>query len=351
MQTPSDEAYMRRCFELARLGGGFVSPNPMVGAVLVHEGRIIGEGYHQQYGSHHAEVNAVRSVAPEDRHLLQAATLYVSLEPCCIHGNTPPCTDLIRREGIPRVVVSVLDLSPEVAGKGIRLLRESGINVTTGILEAEGRMVSIFRNFLVSQLRPYVILKYAQTQTGLIGRRDVPIWITSSYAKRLVHKWRKEIDGILIGTRTAEIDNPQLTNRFFRGRSPRRIVLDRQGRLSPDLAIFQGPGRTIVVTEAADRSEYQNAEIWAMPFDDNLLPQLLHNLAEQKISSLLVEGGRFTLQRFIDLQLWDEARVFTGAIDIDDGVPAPQLRLAKRRQHLQLGPDTLDIYQPDIHTR
>ncbi|RMF32110.1 MAG: bifunctional diaminohydroxyphosphoribosylaminopyrimidine deaminase/5-amino-6-(5-phosphoribosylamino)uracil reductase RibD, partial [Bacteroidetes bacterium] len=233
MRAVSDEVFMRRCFDLARLGAGRVSPNPMVGAVLVYEGRIIGEGWHRRYGGAHAEVNALASVAPSDRALIRRSTLYVSLEPCCIHRKTPPCTNLILREGIPRVVVSCLDPTPEVNGRGLELLREGGVEVRVGVLEEEGRRLIRFREAFVRHGRPFVLLKFACSRDGFLGKPGEQIWISNPWTKRWVHRCRAAADAILVGTRTARTDNPQLTTRLFFGDSPLRIVLDRRLTLPP----------------------------------------------------------------------------------------------------------------------
>ena len=345
------EPFIRRCLELAKLGSGFVSPNPLVGAVIVHRGKIIGEGYHQKYGSHHAEVNAVNNVQEADRHLLKTSTLYVSLEPCCIYGRTPPCTDLIIREGIPNVVISAVDETPAVAGNGIKKLEDAGVKVTKGVLKKDGQTLSQFRNTFVRLNRPYIILKYAKTQEGYFGRPDESIWITSPFSKRLVHKWRSETDAILVGTRTTAVDNPKLTNRFFDGPSPIRIVIDRHGLLSHSLTVFKTPPKTILVTQGNSKTQETDfGAIWSFDFDDQLLDNLLKKLATENITSLIVEGGSYTLQQFIDKELWDEARVFSGTRYLENGIPAPKLKFAIRTQSHSLHPDRLDIYKKVIHS-
>lgn len=322
------EAYMRRCFDLARLGAGNVSPNPMVGAVLVHQDRIIGEGFHRQYGQAHAEVNTVNSVR-QDRHLLPEATLYVSLEPCCIFGKTPPCTNLILEHRIPKVVISCLDQTPGVAGKGVEILRAAAVEVVTGVLEAEGQHLSAIRNTFVSQQRPYVILKFAQTKDRFIGPEDgSQFWITNAYAKRLVHRWRSETDAILVGTNTALGDDPQLTNRLYFGKSPLRVVVDKSLRLPRTLALFDGTTPTLVFTERKDALDGNNLEYTTIAFDQNFVPQILARLAEKKCTSLLVEGGTRLLQAFLDTGIWDEARVFTGTKYLFKGIPSPLMPVA-----------------------
>ncbi|MFM9947858.1 MAG: bifunctional diaminohydroxyphosphoribosylaminopyrimidine deaminase/5-amino-6-(5-phosphoribosylamino)uracil reductase RibD [Saprospiraceae bacterium] len=323
------ETYMRRCFDLARLGAGNVSPNPMVGAVLVHQDRIIGEGFHRKYGQAHAEVNAVNSVRAQDRHLLREATLYVSLEPCCIFGKTPPCTNLILEHRIPKVVISCLDQTPGVAGKGVEILRAATVEVVTGLLEAEGQRLSAIRNTFVSQQRPYIILKFAQTKDRFIGPEDgSQHWITNVYTKRLVHRWRSEADAILVGTNTALSDDPQLTNRFYFGKSPLRVVVDKSLRLPKTLALFDGTNPTLVFTERTDAINSNNLEYVSIAFDQNLVQQILVHLTEKKCTSLIVEGGARLLQAFLNAGIWDEARVFTGTKYLFEGIPAPLLPVA-----------------------
>lgn len=345
----SDECYMQRCFDLAVKGMGRVSPNPLVGAVLVHEGRIIGEGYHRVYGEAHAEVNAIGSVAPRDRALLPFSTLYVSLEPCCFHGRTPPCTNLIIQSGIPRVVISVLDDTPEVAGKGVAQLRAAGVEVVTGVLAAAGRRISRYRSVFVLQQRPYVILKYARS----LNRKFAPAeprqqWITNALSKRLVHKWRSEVDAILVGTRTARIDNPQLTNRLYFGASPLRIVLDRQLRLPPTLSLFQGDAPTLLVADRRpDPPLLPGVEYLPLDLADEAVDRLLHALYRRGISTLLVEGGRRLLHSFLRAGLWDEARVLTGNTVLSGGIPAPEIDLPPAFSRPVGGGDQLDVFFRD----
>ncbi len=337
------EAYMRRCFDLARLGAGNVSPNPMVGAVLVHQDRIIGEGFHRQYGQAHAEVNTVNSVRAQDRHLLPEATLYVSLEPCCIFGKTPPCTNLILEHRIPKVVISCLDQTPGVAGKGVEILRAAAVEVVTGVLEAEGQHLSAIRNTFVSQQRPYVILKFAQTKDRFIGPEDgSQFWITNAYAKRLVHRWRSECDAILVGTNTALSDDPQLTNRLYFGKSPLRVVVDKSLRLPRTLALFDGTTPTLVFTERKDVLD-GNLEYTSIVFDQNFVPQILARLAEKKCTSLLVEGGTRLLQAFLDAGIWDEAKVFTGTKYLFKGIPSPLMPVAPAYSQSIAG-DLLEVF-------
>jgi diaminohydroxyphosphoribosylaminopyrimidine deaminase/5-amino-6-(5-phosphoribosylamino)uracil reductase len=339
-----NEFFMRRCFDLAKFGIGATSPNPCVGAVLVYNDRIIGEGYHKKHGQAHAEVNALASVNAADRHLIRSSTLYVSLEPCCIYGHTPPCTSLIIENRIPKVVIASTDRTPGVDGRGVELLRKAGIEVVTGILRQEGDRLSAPRNVFVSQQRPYIILKYAKTLNGFIARIDNRQgWITSDYTKRLVHKWRSETDAILVGTRTAEVDNPALTTRYYFGKSPLRIVLDRFHALPSSLALFDGKAPTLVVTASEPLQPIHGADYFVIEDWDDLLPQLLHHLYERKIGMLLVEGGPALLSSFISANLWDEARVLTGAVSWPEGLPAPTLPFGPVNES-KLGSDSINIY-------
>ncbi|MCB0562909.1 MAG: bifunctional diaminohydroxyphosphoribosylaminopyrimidine deaminase/5-amino-6-(5-phosphoribosylamino)uracil reductase RibD [Phaeodactylibacter sp.] len=321
------EGFMQRCFDLARLGAGTTSPNPMVGAVLVHNGRIIGEGYHQAYGQAHAEVNALNSVRPTDTHLIPQSTLYVSLEPCDIHGNTPPCTRLILEHKIPKVVVSCIDHSPGVDGAGVARLREAGVEVVVGLLREEGHRLSLPRNTFVRKNRPYVILKFAQSKGGVFApHENRQLWLSNDYSKRLAHKWRSEVDAVLVGANTAIADNPQLTNRYYFGQSPRRIVLDQTGNLPISLALFDGQEPTLVYSEKAPTPETAgNVRYHPLSFGSQMVEKLLENLAGQKISILMVEGGIKTLQCFIRAGLWDEARVFLADKYVSGGRMAPIL--------------------------
>lgn len=343
-----EELFMRRCFDLARLGEGATSPNPMVGAVLVHQDRIIGEGFHQHYGHAHAEVNAVGNVKPQDRHLISKATLFVSLEPCCIYGRTPPCTSLILQEKIPEVVVSVLDYTTEVKGKGISLLRSEGVKVRTGILAKEGAELSVVRNTFVAKRRPYIALKYACSANGIMGVVGKQIWISNQYSKRLSHKLRNRFDAILIGTTTAMTDDPSLNNRLWYGSTPLKVLIDRNLKVSPSAKLFHTPGNSIVVCEAKkDKSEYSaHVEFLELNFEEKFLEQMLSHLAERGMSSLLVEGGAATLQQFIEHELWDEAWVFTSDKYLEAGIPAPQVE-GEEATRFELGSDLVRV----IHSK
>lgn len=343
-QTQTHETFLQRCFDLAQLGAGGIRTNPMVGAILVHEGRIIGEGFHEQYGQAHAEVNAVKSVAATDRHLIAKSTLYVSLEPCCFFGKTPACTSLILEQKIPKVVISTLDNTAEVSGKGVQILEQAGVEVIVGVSAAKGKMVSQHRNTLVQQKRPYIILKYAVSSDGFLGQSDKQVWLSNSYSKRMVHKWRSEVDAILVGTNTAITDNPQLTNRHYFGGSSLRIVLDRTLRLPQTLFLLADNHDTLIVTEKTARTNTKTKTYLTLPFDDVLLPKLLHHLSSLKIGQLLVEGGGQLLQSLIQKGLWDEARVLKTKKIIGHGIPEPAILYDTFEQH-SLADDELYVYR------
>ncbi|NJL74382.1 MAG: bifunctional diaminohydroxyphosphoribosylaminopyrimidine deaminase/5-amino-6-(5-phosphoribosylamino)uracil reductase RibD [Saprospiraceae bacterium] len=342
------EQFIKRCFNLAQQGAGSVSPNPMVGAVLVHQNTIIGEGFHRQYGNAHAEVNAIQNVPFHLRHLIPAATLYVSLEPCCFFGKTPACTNLILEQRIPKVVVSCLDATPNVNGKGIEILRAHGVEVITGVLEVEGRQLVKPRAVFATQERPYVVIKLAKSQDGFIGKSEEQIWLTNAYVKRLVHKWRSETDAILIGTNTAKIDNPQLTNRYYFGKNPQRIVLDEHNSLPNHLAIKDQLIPTIVVTAAStvDEVPHEHLSYLQLPFNQTLLPNLLKSLHNRKVGILLVEGGAKLVQSFFDAGLWDEARIFETSHQLGDGIAAPNVP-ASVFETKYIGQDKLTVYMKE----
>ncbi len=295
------EQFIRRCFDLAANGMGSVSPNPLVGCVIVHNNRIIGEGWHKKYGGPHAEVNAVASV--EDQSLLSSSTVYVNLEPCSHHGKTPPCADMLIAHRVKKVVISNVDSNELVSGKGIEKLRKAGIEVETGVLEEEGRYLNRRFFTFMEQHRPYIILKWAQTSDGFISRSNQETSpISNELSKKLVHRWRSEEDAFLVGTQTAAVDNPRLNVREWEGRDPVRVVIDRSSRLDPSLHLFDGSQPTIVIKDIEGGIE---------------------ELYERKIQSLVVEGGATTLNLFIAAGLWDEARVFISDQEFQEGVKAP----------------------------
>lgn len=326
----TDELYMCRCLQLARCGAGSTSPNPMVGAVIVCDGRIIGEGYHVRAGEPHAEVNAVNSVAPEDRPLLRHSTIYVSLEPCSHYGKTPPCCDLIIAYGIPRVVVGTCDPNALVNGAGIERMRAAGIEVVTGVLEKECRLLNVAFFTRQASARPLVTLKWAQSADGFIDvKREggAAMRISSPLSQVAVHKVRARHDAILVGTRTALLDNPALDVRHWAGRAPLRLVIDRVGVLPADLKLFDGSAPTVVYTalEIVDKFG-KNVEQIELDFNMDILPQILSHLAKNNLNSLLVEGGATLLRSFIASGLWDYARVESNpALMLGAGVEAPMV--------------------------
>lgn len=345
-----DEKHMTRCLQLARCGRAGAAPNPMVGAVIVADGRIIGEGYHIRCGEAHAEVNAVNSVHPKDKPLLAQASIYVSLEPCSHYGKTPPCADLIIACGIPRVVVGCVDPFSEVAGRGIKKLREAGIDVTVGVLEQE--CLALNRRFIVNhtEKRPYIILKWAQSSDGFIDRlrtssQESPVTFSTRHTAMLVHRLRADVQAIMVGRRTALLDNPSLTVRHWPGKSPLRIVIDRGLSLPKTLCLFDGSQPTLVFTGRTDVSPLPNVEYATLDFSKDILPQLLAELYNRRIQSLLVEGGSTLLQSFIDAGLWDEAHVETAPITLENGVKAPTLPDGLSKETQQIDSNRKDIYQ------
>lgn len=345
-----DERYMRRCIQLARNGMMGAAPNPMVGAVIVCDGKIIGEGYHRRCGQAHAEVNAIRSVRNPE--LLTRSTIYVSLEPCSHYGKTPPCADLIIEKRIPRVVVGCIDPFARVSGRGIRKLRDAGIEVTVGILEHECRELD--RRFITfhSEKRPYIVLKWAQSADGFIDKLREggrPVVLSSPETQMLVHKLRAECKAILVGRRTALLDNPSLTVRSWHGDNPLRLVIDRSLTLPPDLHLFDGSTPTVVFTGTDRFSQRSGVEYVRLDFSRDLLPQIMACLHERNIQSLLVEGGSRLLQSFIDAKLWDEVCVERVPLRLEDGVSAPAMPSnACFQAENRFGSDYLHFYrQPD----
>lgn len=357
-----ENPYMLRALELATLGRGHVSPNPMVGCVIVHDrkgqvsppfGRIIGEGWHERYGEAHAERNAIRSVRPEDAHLLAESTAYVTLEPCSHYGKQPPCADLLIERTIGRVVCCNDDPNPLVAGQGFARLRAAGIQVETGILNAYGRQVNARFFTFFEKKRPYIILKWAETTDGFMGGEGgKPVKISGDLSHRLVHRWRSEEDAIMVGTHTARNDNPRLNTRLWPGKNPVRIVFDRNLTLPLDLHLFDGSQPTIVYHEVErmkeqtgvpDRSEKMQIQpIYAIT---SALHHTVQDLYQRNIQSVLVEGGATLLQSFIDEGLWDQMRVFRSPSLLGKGVKAPVVQGALVIRE-QIGEDELSMYQP-----
>lgn len=330
----TDEKYISRCLQLARQGEGYTAPNPMVGAVIVAEGRIIGEGFHRRYGEAHAEVNAFANVSEE--HLLPQSTLYVSLEPCAHYGKTPPCAELIIRKGVKRVVVGVKDPFEKVAGRGIQMLRDAGIDVTVGVLEEECR--ALIRPFttLYIKKRPYITLKWTQSADGYIDsirNGGEAVKLSTPLSSVYVHAQRAKHQAILVGRRTAEWDNPSLTVRGWTGKQPLRLVIDRTLTLPRELRLFTDGHPTVVFTLSSEGKDTQTVQYIVLKEDMPFISQLLTHLYERNIQTLLVEGGSELLQSFIDAGLWDEAYCEYSHVRIGKGVPAPVIRSYQLETH------------------
>lgn len=321
-----EEKYMKRCIQLARNGKGFVEPNPMVGAVIVCNGRIIGEGYHRHYGEAHAEVNAINSVT--DQTLLKQSTIYVSLEPCSHYGKTPPCVDLIIKKGIPRIVIGCQDPFPEVAGRGIKKLKDAGKEVIVGVLEKECK--ELIREFITFNTlkRPYITLKWAESADHFMDLNRTegsPVILSSPLTAMLVHKKRSESAAIMVGTRTALLDNPQLTVRHWAGENPTRLVIDRYLSLPKTLSLFDDTTPTIVFTEQTSGINTSRTSYVTLDYTKLVLPQIIHHLYQLKLQTLFVEGGSQLLQSFIDSNLWDEIYIERSPIKLHSGVKSPEM--------------------------
>lgn len=338
---------------MAMRGAGHVAPNPMVGAVLVYNERIIGEGYHEQFGNAHAEVNCINSVKKDDRHLIEKSVLYVSLEPCAHFGKTPPCADLIIKNKIPEVIIGCRDPFSAVNGKGIEKLTEAGVRVLTGILEEACRDINKRFFCFHENNRPYIILKWSQTFNGkTAGSTPERLLISNSQSNRLVHKWRSEEMSILIGTKTALYDNPVLSTRLWPGKNPIRLVIDKDLKLPGKLKIFDGSIPTIIfnlhkhnIPSGLKASELSATSYYQVTNDVSLVHQLVNALYTLNIQSLIVEGGTFLQQSFIDENMWDEARVITNnSLRIEEGLPAPVLTGGKCTAEEKLVSDTIRYY-------
>lgn len=339
------EKYMIRCIQLAKMGAGDVAPNPMVGAVLVYQNKIIGEGYHQKYGEAHAEVNCINNVDKKAKSLIKKSTIYVSLEPCAHHGKTPPCADLIIKNKIKKVVIGCQDIYKEVAGKGIEKLQNADVEVITGVLEKECKELNKrFFTFHQKQ-RPYIILKWAQSINGKIGANDNErILISNDYSNRLVHKWRSEESAILVGTNTGLKDNPSLTTRFWKGNNPVRIVIDKELKLPSSANLFSKEANTVIFNLIKNAVEGNIRFIKVEK--DNFFQEMLLSLYKLNIQSVLVEGGAKTLQSFIDSGLWDEARVITNQnVVIENGTAAPDMKKFSWSKHETIFDDSISYYE------
>jgi diaminohydroxyphosphoribosylaminopyrimidine deaminase/5-amino-6-(5-phosphoribosylamino)uracil reductase len=331
------DTYIKRCIELAKNGLGTTYPNPLVGSLIVYNDEIIGEGWHRKSGEPHAEVNAINSV--KDKSLLSKSTIYVSLEPCSHFGKTPPCCDLIIGNKIPNVVIGTIDPFAKVAGTGIKKLIEAGKNVTVGILEDECNELNKRFFTFHNKKRPYIILKWAESQDGFIAplskEKKEPVWITNEFARQLVHKWRSEEQAILVGTNTVIEDNPSLTTRDWFGNHPIRIVLDQNNRISKESYIFDNQVKSITITK-------ENIN-----FNNNIALEITDFLFNEGIQSVIIEGGRQTLQTFIDANIWDEAQVFRGEIYFKSGTKAPTISVENSKKEKILNDELLTFFNYD----
>lgn len=326
-----EELYMSRCLQLAAQGSGYVAPNPMVGAVLVADGKIIGEGYHRVFGQAHAEKNAIDNAGIQNAELLSKSTLYVNLEPCAHYGKTPPCAELIVRCKIPKVVIGNIDPNPKVAGQGIKILQNAGIEVVTGVLEDKCSELNKRFFTFIEKKRPYVLLKWAQTADGFLDKRrknnlEKPLKISNELTKMLTHKIRTENQAIMVGTNTVILDNPKLSARMWAGKNPIRIVIDAKRKIPGNFNVFDGTQPTIIITEEKiENFSRNNVDFVNVNFKKNFINNLLQAIYELNIHSVLVEGGAHLLNSFIQSNLWDCANVEIAPISIGDGIAAPVL--------------------------
>ena len=315
----ADELYMQRALELATLGMGLVSPNPLVGCVIVKDGKIIGEGWHKKYGEAHAEVNAINAV--QDKELLNGATLYVSLEPCSHFGKTPPCADLISQYKFEKVVICNIDPNPLVSGKGIKKITDAGITVNWGLLNEKGRQLNKRFFTYMEKCRPYITLKWAQTADGFVAKEDYQSkWISNDISRMLVHKWRTEEDAVMVGANTALHDNPRLNVREWKGRNPVRVVIDRGLRLSKELFLFDDTQPTLCYNDLMENEDGATTYVKI-----SNVPFVIADLYSRKIQSVMIEGGAKLLNEVIALGLWDEARIVTGDKIFGSGIKAPAI--------------------------
>ncbi|MBE7686078.1 bifunctional diaminohydroxyphosphoribosylaminopyrimidine deaminase/5-amino-6-(5-phosphoribosylamino)uracil reductase RibD [Tenacibaculum piscium] len=341
-----DEKYIKRCLQLAKNGIGTTRPNPSVGAVIVYQNKIIGEGFTSPYGGNHAEVNAINSVKEKDKKLLKKATIYVTLEPCSHFGKTPPCADLIVENQLSKVVIGCLDTNSLVAGKGIERLKNAGIKVTVGVLENQCKKHHKRFFTVQNKKRPYIILKWAETTDGFIAplkrNEQKPVWISNPYSQQIVHKIRSKEHAILVGTNTVIQDNPSLTVRSWSGNNPVRIILDKNLRIPLNVTVFDKKVKTIILTEKRTKKQKEQAEVLSEEKKETIIyeyinfsskkiaTQICDVLQKHKIQSVIIEGGTKTLQTFIDENIWDEAQIFIGEeISFEKGVKAPKLSAEK----------------------
>ena len=361
-----DEFYIKRCIELAKNGLGTTYPNPLVGSVIVYDNKIIGEGWHKKAGDAHAEVNAINAV--KDKSLLAKSTIYVSLEPCSHFGKTPPCADLIIKNEIPNVVIGTIDPNSKVAGKGIEKLIAAGINVKVGILEKECNELNKRFFTFHNKKRPYIILKWAESSDGFIAPIEIlrqaqtrgkaelnevndkaPVWLSNGYSRQLVHKWRSEEQAILVGTQTVLDDNPKLDVRDWKGQNPIRIVLDKSGKISQDFNVHDQKTKTIFITEQENLTTIGNRIFENAIFDYQLPDRIVQILYQNDVQSVIIEGGRQTIQTFIDANLWDEARVFKSKITLNEGTKAPKISINSSEKQVVFKDELLTYFNYDYN--
>ena len=337
------EHFIEKCITLARKGILNVSPNPMVGCVIVYNDEIIGEGYHQEYGKSHAEVNAVKDV--KDKSLLSKSTLYVNLEPCCHHGKTPPCTDLIIKHNFSKVVIGCIDPFSEVSGKGIKKLEDNSIEVVHGVLEKKCKDLNRRFFYFHKYKRPYIILKWAKSKDNYIApiNQEKPFWMTSKESKTLVHNWRAEEDAILVGRKTVIADNPSLTVRMCEGKNPIRLVIDKSLSLDNNYNIFDDNAETLVFNNI--KSDIVSNTIYIKTDFNNLIEEILNELYKRNILSLIVEGGAITINSFIENNLYDEIRLFTTEKVLENGILSPQIPNIKMTKTTIINKDKLEVYK------
>lgn len=343
---------MKRCIDLAKNGFGQTYPNPMVGCVIVHDGRIIAEGWHQKAGEPHAEVNAINQI--KDERLIKKSTIYVSLEPCSHYGKTPPCADLIVEKGFKKVVIGTTDPFAKVKGRGVKKLLDNNCQVIVGVCEEDCfELNKRFFTFHESK-RPYVILKWAESKDGFISpyefgksENNAPVWLTNTYSKQLVHQWRTEEQAIMVGTNTALMDNPALTARLSEGKNPLRILIDKDLKIPETAKLFSEDAKTLVFKARQMHSKTDHIEFVSIDFHQNIIPQMLEVLHNKNIQSIIVEGGSILLQSFIDLNLWDEARVFKTNAIFGTGTKAPKFE-AELTNTISILDDELKYYKREV---
>ena len=337
------EHFIEKCITLARKGILNVSPNPMVGCVIVYNDEIIGEGYHQEYGKSHAEVNAIKAV--KNKSLLSKSTLYVNLEPCCHHGKTPPCTDLIIKHNFSKVVIGCIDPFSEVLGKGIKKLEDNSIEVVHGVLEEKCKDLNRRFFYFHKYKRPYIILKWAKSKDNYIApiKQEKPFWMTSKESKTLVHNWRAEEDAILVGRKTVIADNPSLTVRMCEGKNPIRLVIDKSLSLNNNYNIFDDHAETLVFNNI--KSDIVSNTIYIKTDFNNLIEEILNELYKRNILSLIVEGGAITINNFIENNLYDEIRLFTTEKVLENGILSPQIPNIKMTKTTIITKDKLEVYK------